>query len=350
MPNGRTAPIPDSRRTSHLGFVRSIGTSRAILACIGLAMAAEGASANGAREGFGGELSRWEVAVAGEFGVYARTAEASASGTLLVGPRASNVNTGANNDGPDTVIEDLEGENDVYSLVPGATFTVMTPSLDVATQPRLFLDVSILAPSTLESSIVRQGDPGKFGLPYANSNVLVINEPQVLGTGVEVSSQEQDYQLQVGLGMAFTFDVGESRIRLKPSVRYDRTQNVVSAVAKRAVRLVRIDPIIPGMDERFRSLDGYRLLTFADEQREIYHGIGAGLEVEYLTQNRLGPFELSLYLKGGATYIMGDLKTAFFSSNPEYPEETVSFKYKNDPWAYQAATGIRLRFSPKRPR
>ncbi len=177
----------------------------------------------------------------------------------------------------------------------------------------------------------------------------VINEPQVLGTGTEISSQEQDYQLQLALGAAFTFDVGENRFRIKPSLRYSRTQNVVSAVAKRAVRLVLIDPIIPGQDERFRSLDGYRLLALSDERKEIYHAIGGGLEVEYLAPTRLGPFDLSLYLKGAATYIFGDRKTSFFQSNPEYPAETVTFHYKNDPWAYQAVTGIRLRFLPGLP-
>jgi hypothetical protein len=349
MPNVRNAPILDVLRSARLGFVRSFGGSIAAATCLVLTAASPAASED-VRDRYDGELRRWELAAAAEFGVYARTAKGNGSGTLLVGPRAANANRGGNKDGPNTVISPIEGENDIYSLLMGTTLTVMTPSLaDVQTQPRLFFDVSILAPSTLESPVARQGDPGRFGLPFANANVVVINEPQVLGTGTEISSQEQDYQLQAAIGPAFTFDFGENRLRIKPSFRYSRSQNVVSAVADRAVRLVTADPIIPGTNQRLRSLDGYRLLALKDSQKEIYHAIGAGLELEYLTRNQLGPFELSLYLRGAATYILGDRKTSFFQANPEYPAESVTFHYKNDPWAYQAATGIRLRFSPGRP-
>ncbi len=86
------------------------------------------------------------------------------------GTRAANANVGSNKDGPNTVISPINGENDVYSLLMGPTFTVMTPSLlDVPTQPRLFFDLSILAPATLESPIARNGDPGGFGLPRPTS-------------------------------------------------------------------------------------------------------------------------------------------------------------------------------------
>lgn len=355
MPNGRPAPI-HARRRSRLGFARPTATHRSTKASLFSALSgvlalfalATNASAQTAlRDRFDGELRRWEVAGAAEFGVYARTAEASATGSPLVGPRAANANRGSNRDGPNTVIAPLEGENDVFSLIMGSTFTLMTPSLlDVPLQPRVFFDLSILAPATLESPIARKGDPGRFGLPEANVNVLVINEPQVLGTGTEISSQEQDYQIQLALGSAFTFDVGENRFRIKPSLRYQRSQNVVSAVANRAVRVVEFDPIIPGSvpPTRFRSLDGYRLLSLKDSQKKVYHALGAGLELEYLTPTRLGPFDLSLYLKGAATYIFGDRKTDFFQSNPEYPAENVTFHYKQQPWAYQASTGIRLRF------
>jgi hypothetical protein len=331
-------------------YRRSIAVRLSILALAGFLASSASASDETARERFGGELERWEFAGGGEFGVYGASAEGSATGGPITGPRASNVNTGNFIDGPDTVIEDLADSNDLFSLLMGASFSVMTPALfDVQTHPRLFLDVSILGVATLESPVVREGDPGEFALPTdASFQVPVVGEPLVFGTGTQISSQQQDYQLHAGLGVALTVDAGENRFRIKPSLMYSRTRNQVSAVTHRAVRLREVDPPILGATppQRDRSLDGYRLLRYTGDQTEVYHAVGGGLEIEYLTHDRFGPFALSLFARGGATYILGDRETTFFRQNPEYPEESVFFRYKNDPWSYRVTTGIRLRFSP----
>ena len=309
------------------------------------------AEAEDAREKFGGELTRWEFSAAAEIGAFGTTARGMASGGPIVGPRAANVNLGFNVDGPDTIVEDINAANDIISIIIGPTFGVMTPSLlDVPTQPRLFLDVSVLPTLTLETSVAREGDPGRFTIPTdVNVTAVSIGEPQLGGTGVKITSQH-GLQFHAGLGAAFTFDRGDHRVRIKPSFRYSRIENDVSGVTNRAIRVREFDPIIPGSvpRRRDRSLDAYRLLVLSDQFTEVYHGIGPALEIEYTTDERIGFFALSLFIKGAATHILGDRETSFFAANPEFPEESVSYEYRNEPWAYQVSTGIRLRFSPGR--
>lgn len=291
-----------------------------------------------------GELERWVFSGALEVGLHGDSAEAAYTASPLVGPRATNIGPA---DGGPNVVDAKTDENDVVSGLMGANLEVMTPGLrKVPSHPRLFLDVSLLGVLASEASIVRNGDVGEFGLPDDISfSAPFVGELFVEGNGVDVTSQHQGMQLYVGLGSAFTFDFGEERIRIKPSVVYSRTETKVSAAANRAVRIVNQDPIVNG--RRVRSLDSFRLLSLGDNQTEVYHGLGPAVEIEYDTKNRFGPFLLSLFLKGGATHLFGDLETEFVASNPEYPEERVRWRYKNDSWAYRATTGMRFRFVPK---
>lgn len=296
-----------------------------------------------------GELEKWEFSAGLEMGIYATSAEASSTGTLLTGPRATNINQLQGDDVP-TVIAALRDESDVLSAVLGVNFGVMTPApIDIATHPRLFFDVSILPALTLESSIARDGDPGAFGLPEKITGAAsFVAERLVLGSGQKITSQQQGVQFHAGLGVAFTFELEEGQVRIKPSLHYSRTENKVSAVAKRAVRILNNDPtvVIDGRSQRFRSLDHFRLISIGDSFTEVYHAAGPALEIEYVTQETFGPFGVSLFIKGVASHIFGDLKTEFVGSNPLIPEETVRFKLKNDPWSYMATAGIRLSFSP----
>lgn len=248
------------------------------------------------------------------------------------------------------MIGPLDGSGDVLSGLLGATFGLMTPApLDIATHPRLFVDLSVLPTLTQETAIARSGDPGEYGirLPIARASPFV-GERLVAGTGTQITSQHQGVQLHIALGSAFTFDFGEHRLRIKPSIQYSRTENKISVEARRAVRIVNADPIDPitPSNGRIRSLASYRFVTLADDFTEVFHGLGPALEIEYDTENRVGPFVVSVFLKGAASHLFGDLETEFVAANPDFPSETVRFKYKNDPWTYQATTGIRLRLVP----
>ncbi len=307
------------------------------------------ARAESARERLDGELEKWLLSAGVEVGLSGTSAEAKATGTLLTGDRATNINQLLGDEGV-TVIAPLRDEADVLSALLGVNFGVMTPApFDIPSHPRLFFDVSILPALTLESSIVREGDPEAFRLPPdIPGRAAFVAERLVLGRGTKITSQQQGVQFHAGLGVAFTFDLGESRVRIKPSLHYSRTENKVSATANRAVRTLNEDPFVTvgGRTARFRSLDSFRLISIGDSFTEVYHAAGPALEIEYVTQEALGPFAVSLFIKGVASHIFGDLKTEFVGSNPLIPEETVRFKLKNDPWSYMATAGIRLSFTP----
>ena len=96
---------------------------------------------------------------------------------------------------------------------------------------------------------------------------------------------------------------------------------------------------------------------------EVYHGLGPALEIEYETRNRVGPFAVSLFAKGNASYLFGDLKTEMQRTNQDGDvyqlndmgeqvpiDESVNWKYTQDRWVYRVTTGIRFRLVPKRKR
>lgn len=311
-----------------------------------VAISAIAARANGETEpsAHDAELERWVLSGGIEVGMFGNSASGEFSGSPLVGPRATNIST---SDDVSTVVRSVRGDNDLLSGLIGPSFEVMTPSfLDVPSHPRFFLDLSLLGILTSEPSMAKFGSPGKYGLPdQVSFSAPFIGELFVTGTGTQITSQHHGFLPQVGLGPAFTFDFGEERIRIKPSIVYSRLETKVSAITRRAVRIVEQDPLTSS--GRVRSLDSYRFISLQDDQTEVYHGLGPALEIEYLTRRRIGPFATSLFLKGVATHLFGDLKTEFSASNPEYPQETVRWKYQNDSWSYQASVGIRLSLVPQ---
>ena len=312
-----------------------------VAVCLLFATLANGESGHLAHDG---ELDRWVFSGALEVGLYGDSGDAEFSGSPIVGPRATNISDA---DDVDTVIQSRMDSNDMISGLVGANFEVMTPGpRNLATHPRLFMNVSLLGALSSETSVARNSDPGEWGIPDGIAPAApFVGELILRGHGTEVSTQHQGAQLYVGLGPAFTFDFKGERIRVKPSVVYSRTETKISVVANRAIRIVESDPIVNG--RRVRSLDSYRLLALQDDFTKVYHGVGPALEVEYDTKNRFGPFLLSLFMKGGASHLFGDRKTEFAASNPDEPLETVSWKYKQDRWAYRASTGVRFRYVPK---
>ncbi len=286
-----------------------------------------------------GELDRWVFSGALEVGVFAHTGKGSAEGTPLTGPRISpNLIAG---DGPDNVVEPLSDREDLVGALIGGTLEAMTPKLfSTPGRPRLFLDVNVSSVLSSEVGMSRIGDIGNVALPPDRAPNLILGETVLLGVGNEVSAQQQGPQVHAGFGAAFTLDFGTNRIRIKPSVVYSRTILEVAAVTQRAVRLV--NDLGPAL-----GLDDYRYIMLNDDRTEVYHGMGPALEIEYETGNRLGPFTVTLFIKGHASHIFGGLKTRLQQANPDYPDELVRYKFTQDRWNYRASTGVRFRWVPK---
>lgn len=287
-----------------------------------------------------GELGRWVYSGALEMGVFAHTGKGRMDSTEITGPRVSNPRIGM--DGPLQLLPFSRSREEVLSMLVGGTFEVMTPELlSSLGHPRLFLDVNISNPFTKEVGLGREGDPSKLRFPDPYDSSFIQGEDAIEGRGGQVAVQHQGPQIHAGFGSAFTLDVGADRIRIKPSLVYSRIITDVYAIGNRASRLTNsIDP-----NRTFE--DTYRTISLQESRREVYHGAGPALEIEYETGERLGPFMMTVFIKGHASHLFGDLKTRLEQSNPAYPDEKFFWKYSQDRWVYRASTGLRFRWVPK---
>ncbi len=304
-------------------------------------------AATDANSSHDGEIERWVFSSALEVGIFAHTAKGNVRGSDVIGPRTTTPSESQGDSRCTCLVDPKNSREEVSAALVGGDFEVMTPALfDVPSRPRLFMDFNISAVLTNDVGLARDAEPSPvleypFGLSGGAAGEA-LGETTIEGRGTKTIIQHQGPQLHAGIGTAFTFDFGPERIRIKPSFVYSRAVLDISVEAARAIRLQQG----PGtsFDDNFRTFYG------ADDFREVYHGIGPALEIEYETRNRIGPFSVTLFLKGHAIHFLGDLKTRFTVSNPDYPGEQVDWKYTQNAWAYRASTGIRFRLVPKRKR
>ncbi len=303
------------------------------------------------------ELERWIFSSALEVDIYGQTGKASVRGTPIGSPRLGfapgvpgGIDAGLGDETSPNVVRSESSREQVTAALVGGDFEIMTPAIaDIPTQPRFFLDAFVAAVITNQVAMARDGVPSSpLAMPSVFNPGDPVGERLIVGVGTAVYAQLQGPQLYAGIGAAFTFDLfDEHRIRIKPSFNYLRMTLDVSARANRAVRDQVFTPGDRGLDQEFRTIE------LSDKFREVYHGIGPALEIEYDTGNRFGPFGISLYMKGGATRLFGDLTTELSDVNTDPQvtgEERVFWKYNQDRWVFRAGTGIRFRFLPKQKR
>ena len=319
-----------------------------------------------------GEIDRWVFSTGLEVGVFAHTGKGSNTATSTGCPRVdvTRPSRGVVCDGPflvdyqrgdqrsPNVVPDQGSREDILSALVGGNFEIMSPALaDVPTRPRLFFDVNVSVPLTTEVGLAREADPDELRFPDIIETSQVLGELATAGRGTKITVQHQGPQFHAGLGAALTFDFGPERIRIKPSLVYSRIIMDISATTRRAVRLGGFDPTNRDFDSEFRKIELDDLVT------EVYHGIGPALEVEYETRNRIGPFSLSIFVKGHASHLFGDLETEMSGTNSDpgvfqfndageqIPiDETVNWRYNQDRWVFRASTGLRFRLVPKKRR
>ena len=287
---------------------------------------------------------RWAPAVAFQMDVLGTTGKGVTTGSEISGPRVANAGPRFFDVPTNDVISPSRSREQVVAGLVGGDFELMTPRLASPERaPRLFLNVNVAAALGPEVGLAREGNPGPMSLPQGigDTSSLPVGESAIAGAGTKMTAQYQGPQIHAGLGAAFLFDLEGHRIRVKPSVVYSRLPFDVYGVMRRAVRL-------NGNTGPARTFENtYRTIELSAKQREIYHGAGAALEIEYEPGDRLGPFTWSIFLKGQATRLFGDLETNLAEGNPEYPDEQVFFTYKHDRWFYRLGTGIRIRFDGK---
>jgi hypothetical protein len=104
--------------------------------------------------------------------------------------------------------------------------------------------------------------------------------------------------------VAFTFELLGRRLRLKPSLEYQRRKISVEWTANRAL-------LSQQQGSRRAIADGgsippvFNIIQLAAQDELVVHGLGPGLELEMDTW-QVGPVMLSLYLSGQAYRVLGD--------------------------------------------
>lgn len=289
-----------------------------------------------------GEIDRWVYAGGLEVGIIGHTGYGRTTASDISGPRVPNPRPVFGDVDGDQILDTDSSREEIDSALVGGTFEVMSPAmLESFGRPRAFVDLNISAVFTTEVGLARDAEPGEMGLPSPIVEAQIIGENAIVGRGNKVTVQHQGPQIHAGIGTAFTFDIGTERIRIKPSLVYSRIITDITGVGNRAVRLNDLTADLRTFENTYRTIE------LQDQRTEVYHGMGPALEIEYETGERIGPFRIALFLKGHATHLFGDLKTRMQQSNPDYPDETISWKYSQDTWVYRGSTGIRFRWVPK---
>ena len=201
------------------------------------------------------------------------------------------------------------------------------------------------------------------------------------GRGSKIDITEDENVWQAGAGVAFTFELFERRLRLKPSVEYQRRKLTVETTANEIFTSsdvgTRQTPTAP------KTPPAFNIIQLAATDELVIDGLGPGLEVEMDTW-MAGPFMLSLYISGQAYYALGDTKidnrgagrfedcddqdggnlARLCQRTFDFPSQQVDpsnlnasgvgfndiwgdFKFEIDPWSYQAGVGVRFRALPE---
>jgi len=276
---------------------------------------------------------------------------------------------------------ELPTDDDDLFLTPfvGGSAEVMTPALQgVPGRPRLFAHGDLLGAFAFQRNVAKQGVPGAVEYPAPgrvdpsdpNSPIAPPDLPPgstlikvaagtaegtLPGIGATTSGEVTSLVASAGLGVAFTLDALERRIRIRPSIEYMRED---IEVIGRLVRAYQVDTgllkdAVPGAP----LINSVYLDTIdlRAEKTRAFHGIGPGLEVE-MDAARAGPVMLSLFASGQAYKMLGDLDVELSDSQEVVADGTyvltnqtveADWDFHIHSWAYRGGVGLRFRWLPE---
>jgi hypothetical protein len=322
-------------------------------------------------------------------------------------------------------ITPAHGEETVINPWVGGSFEIMSPGLQsLPTRPRFFIHGDVQYHFGVPRSIAREdkpaaspgiGLPPGFRLTYdqgdGNPGVVpagvnlafpamstltfppaagegLASADLITGQGTKIEATEEPWIYGAGAGVAFTFELFERRLRVKPSLEYQRRKLTVESTANKAYTSAFVGDFQAGIAPNFN------IVQLSATQELDIHGLGPGLEVEMDTW-QIGPVMLSVFLQGQAYRALGEtsLRAGGFDgaacgnvdgSNlqrvcqqtldrvpvviPALPGENLSrqerpfnqalsglgindifgeFSYEIDPWTVQMGVGLRFRAVPE---
>lgn len=285
------------------------------------------------------ELDRWVPSLALFGGFQQQEAEGAISPSQLnpEAPQCVNEPTNSNCEISQQIRPPTEDDDAIRGFRAGISLELMSPRLlSGFGAPRLFIHVDPMLAEGFERRVAGSGDPGPFveaELPPA----VTRSDPNIFsGQGTRLQAEVDPFILNAGIGMAFTIDAFEKRVRVKPSFEYLREKLTVTGAVNRVVQVAQIPLKNTPSDFRFIALQ--------DSDEQVYHAIGPGLEIE-VDANRLGPFLISPFLAVRAFYFLGNLDVSLRDEN-EFGENA-TWEFERDPWQWDGRVGIRLRWAPR---
>jgi hypothetical protein len=237
-------------------------------------------------------------------------------------------------------------EGEAFGLFPyvGLGTELTTPVLgDVAGQPRLFFRGDVALSFDAEQRLVEEGDPGAVKIPVVDPDGPGPQPPRedlplgaISGLGSATTAEVEPWVFSAGVGIAFSIQVQERSVRVKPSLEYRTERTKYTALISDAESLAGTD-VCP-----------CRTAELSAGKRETYHGIGPGLEIE-MDAVRTGPIMLTVFISGQAYRILGDRTThigvagTYDDGTPLGAEATAT----RDAWSYRGGIGLRFRWLPE---
>jgi hypothetical protein len=276
--------------------------------------------------------------------------------------------------GVDPTAEVLPAGNDDLFLSPevGASVEVMTPGLQgLPGRPRLFAHGGASLAFAFDRDVAKEGVPNGVGtieppsnpslnppLPPGSEGVLLfpqnplVSEAAIIGQGSKTSGEVNTLIASAGVGVAFTVDALERRLRIRPSIEWMRQEIDVTG---RVVRVYRADTglNIAGLPQ-VNSVMLAPIDMDAEKARHFY-GLGPGLEVE-MDAARAGPLMLSLFASGQAYRMLGDTEVQMRASQDVEADGTyvltdqtveAEWSFHVHDWAYRGGVGLRFRWLPE---
>jgi len=270
------------------------------------------------------------------------------------------------------------GDSRFVAPTMGISLELSTPGLSfLPTRPRLFAHIDgrvdfaydrstarFLAPADLAEENANPGTAAPFADPHFQQGGF--DPDGFRGQGTKVDGELLPWMYGGGVGLAFTMEVFERRLRIKPSAEYLHTEMRATGTVSRAIIAY------PGDDEpsRVRQPSRFIFIQLEGQKTQEFHMLGPGLEIEMDTM-RLGPAMLSLFANARAYTILGDREIAFSASqvienpaangagNPVPPSllpppnghgvQTASsdFSLVLPEWNYDLGLGLRFRWLPE---
>jgi len=229
----------------------------------------------------------------------------------------------------------VSGRDLLLSADVGGSLELSTPRFtERLGSPRIFARGDLGALFGFERTPAGEGAPGPMSLLPQLPVITDASELTVSGQGSRTQAEAQPFLFSAGLGVAFTLDLGERRLRIKPSVEYMREKIEITGQVNRAVKI----------NQPASQTSDFRLIELSSSASEVYHGVGPGLELE-LDAARLGPLMSTVFVAGQGYRYFGQLKVDLSDVNNF--GESANWSFEKQRWGWGGRAGVRFRWQPR---